>query len=47
MVIIAIAILIAVNAFVTALTGKFPIKLDMTPNKIYSISDSTKDYLKS
>lgn len=47
MVIIAIAILIAVNAFVTALTGKFPIKLDMTPNKIYSISDSTKEYLKS
>lgn len=47
MVVIAIAIVIAVNVFVTVLTGKFPIKLDMTPNQIYSISDSTKDYLKN
>ncbi len=47
MVVIVIAIVIAVNVFVTVLTGKFPIKLDMTPNQIYSISDSTKEYLKS
>lgn len=47
MVVIIIAVVIAVNAFVTALTGKFPIKLDMTPNQIFSISDSTKDYLKN
>lgn len=47
MVVIVIAIVIAINAFVTVLTGKFPIKLDMTPNQIYSISDSTKEYLKN
>ena len=47
MLVIVIAIVIAVNAFVTALTKKFPIKLDMTPNQIFSISDSTKEYLKN
>lgn len=47
MVVIVIAIVIAINAFVTVLTGRFSIKFDMTPNQIYSISDSTKDYLKN
>lgn len=47
MVVIVIAVVIAFNAFITVLTGKFPIKLDMTPNQIYSVSDSTKDYLKN
>lgn len=46
MVIVVIAIVIAFNAFITALTAKLPIKIDMTPNKIYSISDSTKEYLR-
>ena len=47
MVVIVIALVVAFNVFITALTGKFPVKLDMTPEKVYSITDSTKEYLKS
>jgi hypothetical protein len=43
----AIAVIILINVFVTILTGKLPIKLDMTKNGIYSISDKTVEFLKS
>lgn len=43
----AIAVIVLVNVFVTALTGKLPIKLDMTENSIYSLSDSTEEFLKT
>lgn len=43
----AIAVIVLVNVFVTMLTGKLPIKLDMTQNRIYSISDKTEDFLKT
>ena len=47
MVVVMVSVIIAFNVFVTVLTEKFPIKLDMTPNKIFSLSNSTKDYLKN
>lgn len=47
MVIVVAAVVIAFNVFITALNRKFPIKVDMTPNKAFSISDSTKEYLKN
>lgn len=43
----AIVIIILINAFVTMLTNKLPIKLDMTKNGIYSISDQTIEFLKT
>lgn len=46
MLIAVIAVFITLNVFVTALTDRIPIKLDMTKNKVFTLSDSTKDYLK-
>lgn len=43
----AIAVIVLANVFVTMLTGKLPIKLDMTKNSIYSISEKTVEFLKS
>lgn len=43
----AIAVIVLVNVFVTMLVGKLPIKLDMTENSIYSISDRTIEFLKT
>lgn len=44
-VILFVAIFIVVNVFATNLTDKFPLKLDLTEEKIYEISDETKSYL--
>ena len=44
-VILFVAIFIVVNIFATNLTDKFPLKLDLTEEKIYEISDETKAYL--
>ncbi len=43
----AIAVIVLVNIFVTMLTGKLPIKLDMTKDKIYGISEKTVEFLKT
>lgn len=43
----AVAIIVLVNVFVTMLTGKLPIKIDMTQESIYSISDKTAEFLKT
>ena len=40
-----IAIVVLVNLFVSLLVEKFPIKLDMTSEKIYEISEQTKEML--
>lgn len=40
-----LAVVILVNLFVTLLVKKFPIKLDMTSEKIYELSDETKKML--
>lgn len=42
-----IAVIVLVNIFVTMLTGKLPIKLDMTQDKIYGISEKTVEFLKT
>ncbi|MCC8169636.1 MAG: GldG family protein [Oscillospiraceae bacterium] len=47
MIVGAIAVIILVNVFVTMLTNKLPIKLDMTANGVYSISDQTIEFLKT
>ena len=41
-----IAIVVLVNVFVTVLVKKFPIKIDLTPTKLYEISETTYNYLK-
>lgn len=41
-----LAIVVVVNIFVSLLVKKVPIKLDMTSEKLYEISDSTKQMLK-
>lgn len=43
----AVIIVVLANVFVTMLTDKFPIKLDLTTNKMYELSDRTKEYLKN
>lgn len=40
-----LAVVVLVNIFVTLLVQKFPIKLDMTGEKLYEISDETKAML--
>lgn len=46
-IIVAIILVVAVNLFVTVLNEKFPLKIDLTSNKMYEISDKTKEYLKT
>ena len=41
----AVVIFVLVNVFMTLLTGKFPLKLDLTSNKIYDISDDSREFL--
>lgn len=43
----AIVITVLVNIFVTVLTDKFPLKIDLTTNKMYELSDKTKDFLEN
>ncbi|MCX8129096.1 MAG: Gldg family protein [Clostridia bacterium] len=43
---ILIAIVVAIAVFVNVLVGMADLKLDLTPNKLFSVSDTTKDILK-
>ena len=43
----AIVIFILVNVFMSVFTSKVPIKVDLTTNKRYELTDVTYDYLKS
>ena len=45
-IIIAIVLVLVLNIFVTVLNGKLPLKIDMTTNKMFELSDKTKEYLK-
>lgn len=46
-VIIAIVIVVLFNIFITVLAKKVPLSIDMTANKMFEISDKTKEYLES
>lgn len=46
-VIIAVVIVALFNVFVTVLAKKVPLSIDMTTNKMFEISDKTKEYLKT
>lgn len=41
-----IALLVLVNVVTTMLFDRYPITIDLTPNKIYSVSNDTEDYVK-
>jgi ABC-2 type transport system permease protein len=42
-----LAVIVLINVFVTVLVGKFPLKIDLTSTKLYEISDTTYNYLKT
>ena len=42
---IAVVLVIVVNVFVSVLNNKLPLKIDLTSNKMYELSDKTKEYL--
>lgn len=42
-----VAIILLLNVFVTVLVGKFPLKFDLTSQKLYEITDTTYEYLKT
>lgn len=42
-----IAVIVALNILVSAVVDKFPIKIDLTSQKMYEISDSTYEFLKT
>ncbi len=44
---VAIVLVAVVNIFVTVLNNKLPLKVDLTTNKMYELSDKTKEYLKN
>lgn len=46
-IVIAIALVVVLNIFVTVLNNKFPLKIDFTPNKMYELSDKTYEFLKT
>lgn len=46
-IVLAIILVVVVNIFVTALTDKLPIKIDLTTNKMYELSEKTYEYLKN
>lgn len=46
-VVIAVVLVILLNIFVGILTDKFPVKFDLTSNKLYELSEKTQEYLKS
>lgn len=43
---IAVVLVIVVNVFVSVLNNKLPLKIDLTSNKMYELSDKTKSILK-
>ncbi|MBQ9695712.1 MAG: GldG family protein [Oscillospiraceae bacterium] len=44
---VVVAIVVLVNVLVSRLTERFPLKLDLTPDGMYEISDESIDYLKT
>ncbi len=46
-IVIAVVIVILLNIFVGILTDKFPIKVDLTSNKLYELSEKTQEYLET
>lgn len=44
---VVVAIVVVVNVLVNVLVNKYPIKLDLTENAVYEISDETIAYLKT
>ncbi len=44
---VVVAIVVVVNVLVTMLVEKYPMKLDLTPEGRYEISDATIDYVKT
>ncbi len=46
-IIIAIVIAVLFNIFVTVLAKKVPLSIDMTANKMFEISEKTREYLKN
>ncbi len=46
-IIIAVVIVVLLNVFITVLGTKVPLKVDMTTNKMFEISEKTKEYLKN
>lgn len=42
-----VAVIVLLNVFVTMLNKKIPLKIDMTSNKLYEVSDKTKEFLSS
>ena len=46
-IITAIALVIVINMFVSALGNKFPLKIDLTSNKMFALSDKTREFLKN
>ncbi len=46
-IIIAIVIAVLFNVFVTVLAKKVPLSIDMTANKMFEISEKTREYLKN
>ena len=42
----AVVIVVLVNIFVSVLGAKLPLKIDLTPNRMYALSDKTKEFLK-
>ena len=46
--IIAVVVIVAlVNIFATLLYEKYPLEIDLTQNKVYSLSDENIEYIKS
>ena len=41
-----VALLVLVNVVTTMLFDRYPITIDLTSNKIYSVSNDTEDYVK-
>lgn len=41
-----VALLVLVNVVTTMLFDRYPITIDLTTNKIYSVSNDTEDYVK-
>lgn len=46
-ILVAIVLVAVVNIFVSAVNNKFPLKIDFTSNKMFELSDKTKEYLKN
>lgn len=43
-IVVAIALVVVLNVFVTVLNNKFPLKIDFTPNKMFELSDKTYEF---